>query len=354
MMKIPVNFLFGALVAMVFWLPETAGAQDVEAPQEDVSIPVEVADAEDHASWQDELQMHLSGRVMENDTEYMLDVMFPVWHKNLSVDLRGTLLEDREQEFNAGLVFRQSSFSDRIVLGANLYGDFRWTERDHQYEQVGLGVEVLSRWVDARANYYYPLTDETVLDESVNSDVNRSGRTRTETTTTFRNFEEALEGYDAEAGFWLPYISRALPTAVFGGYYQFNSDWVDDGDFGGWKARIEMHLHPLLTLDAEWFEEDALNQSDYILGLRLRIPLGGEWLKTPHTAGPYNFTADARLDDMVYRDFRIRTLETGFVPVNSSVNQATIATPSEPEPVCREEFFVDPVTGTITVVTICE
>ncbi len=352
MKKTSLKYLLEALVAVLFWLPERAYAQDVEVSQEDVSIPAEVADTEDDTTWRDELQLHLTGRFLENDTEYMLDALLPVWQKNLSVNLRGTLLEGSEQEFNAGLVFRQPSFSDRIVLGANLYGDFRWTEHDHRYEQVGFGFEVLSRWVDARGNYYYPLTDETVLDESVKSDVHRSGRTRTETTTTFRNFEEALNGYDAEAGFWLPYISRALPTAVFGGYYQFDSDWVDDGDFGGWKARIEMHLHPLLTLDAEWFEEDALNRSDYIVGLRLRIPLGGEWLKTPHTAGPYNFTADARLDDVVYRDFRIRTLETGFIPVNSSVNQATIATPAEP--VCRDEFVVDPITGTITVITICE
>lgn len=304
----------------------------------------------------------LAGRFLEETEEYVIDALAPLWMREdsrLFLNLRGSLLGDEEQEVNAGMVARQKI--DRIgsVVGLNAFYDSRWTEHDNRFDQVGAGLEIMSRWVDVRANYYYPITDEFILGESSSSERETSGSRRIDTSSVYRNYEEALEGYDAEMGVWLPWISRYVPTAVFAGYYEFKSDLVEDDLYRGVKARVELRVHPNITLDGEWFEEDALNQSEYIVGIRVHVPFDF-WRSTrlQSPSGPYH-AMENRMSEFVHRDFRIRTIETGPVLFARSTSESVGGQNPPPAPlpppiVCRDEFVTDPVTGTISVVTICE
>lgn len=267
--------------------------------------------------------------------EYVVDALVPVWTPGrniLFLDLRGSALENEAQELNGGLVARQLWPKSSLILGANVFYDTRWTENDNTFGQVGGGVELLSKWVDVRANYYYPVTDEEVLTETEEISSARSGRRITTTTTLMRTYEEALKGFDAEAGVWLPWLHKFAPTAVFAGYYRFTSDY--ERDLSGYKFRLESRVHPNLTLDAEWYEDEELNRTDYFVGFRVNLPLdfwNGIRFSRPEGSNVRPF--ESRMGDMVYRDFRIRTIETGSVVADQAIVEGLIpASRSPPAP----------------------
>ncbi|HMP72007.1 MAG TPA: inverse autotransporter beta domain-containing protein [Kiritimatiellia bacterium] len=324
-------------------------------------------------SWFDAGRLVLGGRFSSDVQEAFIDALVPVWQGDdaiLFLNLRGTFLESREQEANAGLVIRRHLPDLGIIVGLNAFYDQRWTENDNRFDQVGGGVEVLSRWIDARFNYYSPLKDEVALGDSVSSSSVISGGQRVTTFSTFRRIEEALEGFDAEIGVWLPVVDQIAPTAVYVGYYDFSSDYTED--LSGWKARLESRICRQLTLDAEWFENSELNRTDYFVGFRIHLPLdlwNGVRLNRRGPATESNL--QSRMSDMVYRDFRIRTQVTEPVLVDERIERTSAAAPAPaspppssgpnrpiiipiqpppppppPPPVCR----IDPITGDV----ICE
>jgi len=127
-------------------------------------------------------------------------------------------------QYNLGVGYRHL-LPNNVILGANVYYDYRETQLGSEFEQLGLGVEVLSEWVDARANYYLPEDDKELINEfdTETSSSSKSvdeywlspyarGHTIfqkkvtevTRTTTTikqhFEQYEQAMEGWDAEVG----------------------------------------------------------------------------------------------------------------------------------------------------------
>jgi len=289
--------LLTVLAMVCLLLPAVAGA--AEAAAAPVSIPGPG-------------RLSFGGRFSENAQEFIADGLVPVWSPGRSVlfaNLRASFLENAEQELNAGLVFRHLLPEPRVILGVNAYYDTRWTEERNTFDQAGLGLEVLSPWVDLRANYYHPLTDEKVLCEASRTTSQIRGDRLLTTTTLLRKYEEAMEGYDVEAGVWLPWISRRVPTALFVGHYDFESDHA--ADVSGVRLRAESRVHPNITLDAEWYEDKALNRSDYFVGVRLHLPLDFWNGVRRERTGSVAFAS--RMGDMVNRDFRIRTILTGPV-----------------------------------------
>lgn len=291
------------------------------------------------------------GRVLEDDYEGMFDVLWTVHDSassSLSLDLRASFLEDREQEVNAGLVFRRLGFNGQAILGLNAYYDYRWTEQDHEFDQAGAGIELLSTWIDFRANYYHPLGDAEVISEDSTISSTRVGNKKVTVTDIIRSYEEPLPGFDAELGVWLPIFTNYIQTAIYGGYFDFDSDYVDDRSFSGFKARVEARLNRYITLDYEWLEEGALNESEHIAGVRFHVQLGS---RAP-TASTSHLSS--RMYEMINRDFRIRTINTGPVAVGQSTQEQIIRQP-EPEPiVCRDVFVTDPITGVTTLKVVCE
>lgn len=293
-------------------------------------------------------RLSAGGRFGDDTQEFVVDGLVPFWKPGNSVfflNLRGSFAEGSEQELNAGLVARYLFEPHAIILGANTYYDRRWTMDDNEFGQTGAGLELLSRWVDARANYYHPQTDEKVVCAKAVTTTEISGRRLTTTTTQWRRYEEALSGFDAEIGVWLPYLASRMPTAVFAGHYDFSSDYEDD--IAGFRLRVESRVHPNLTLDAEWYEDAELNRTDYFVGFRLHLPLdfwnGGRINRASGGGRVPPFAS--RMGDMVNRDFRVRTIRTGPVQLGSQVAVTDLpeqANAPEPEPLPEPDPLPEP------------
>lgn len=286
--------------------------------------------------------------------EGYVDLIGPVWapvNGVLFLNPRVSLRDEGENEVNLGLGYRHLIPSQDIVLGINGYFDSRESKWGNRFNQFGAGVEFLSKWVDARANYYLPEDQEEVTqgywqeEVDINSltkvrsktkvswrnirptehkilgdgtwKTTTTSTTTTTTTTTrklFEQFEAGLEGWDAEIGGRLPIPDTWPEMRLFAGYYDF------EGAFGegieGFKGRFEMRTGPYLTFDAEIFEDKELNGTDYFVGVRLQIPFTGvnPFSNMDKLFAPVVRTQRERLHrEMVMRDVRIQMEESNFI-----------------------------------------
>lgn len=298
----------------------------------------------------------LGANVADDSQVYTLDARIPLWRTErarLFLNPRGVFIEDVEQEGNLGLILRRAMADRPVILGANVFGDIRRSAENNTFYQVGGGLELLSRWVDARANYYIPLTDPKILRDDEEAHVSVSGGIRTTTIRQYRDIAEALQGFDAEMGLWLPGLSRVLPTALYVGYVDFESDAGAD-NLSGVKARIESRPHPNLTFDAAWFEKTAYAGADFFVGLRLHLPLGfrrGIRLTGDGAAGGRIPLFASRLSDPVQRDFRVRMMRTDAVLVGSRTDRHAVSSPRQR--VCYDVVTLDD-EGNVIIVRICE
>jgi hypothetical protein len=258
---------------------------------------------------------------------------------------RVSVSDSNQEETNLGVGLRHlvdARFP--FILGANLYYDGRWSSNNNRFDQLGLGLELLSSRIDLRANYYLPEQDKYRIDsvrgesvmqyerisQSIQADAwfepyalnnqivqdygNRITTRRTLVTETswqiFDRYEAALEGFDAEAGWRLPWVEEWADTRLFIGYQYFENPF--GRDLKGAKGRLEVRLfNDLLTLDAHLYEDEDLNLTDYLVGARLRLPLGlpGKPAWRQGNGGDLS----ARLTEMVMRDPKIQTRESKFI-----------------------------------------
>lgn len=241
-----------------------------------------------------------------NETDMFLDMIFP---------LRG----DRERffffnphlrmgtpdskEMNLGLGYR-ALVSERYILGLNVFYDRMKSHEDNYYKQWGAGAEVLSKWVDVRANYYKPFGDTKKRAPSVD------GYRFASTSLLFvPGYEEALKGYDAEAGFLVPLISRLAETRVYAGVYRYDSDLASDkDDVNGERYRFEIRPNPHVNFNAE-VKHDGVRGTDTFTGFYIDVPFSVEDLfsgKNPFT--PVEKSASGtrvigeRMTDKIVRD----------------------------------------------------
>lgn len=286
---------------------------------------------------------------------YSAEAMFPLFDTDdtaLFLNPRGLLLEDDDQELNIGLVLRRLTEDEKYILGVNFYYDARFTDADNTLQQVGGGLEMLSKWFDARANYYYPVNDEKSLE---------SGTCPfTGAAIPCTGVEEAMEGFDAEVGVWLSYFDRHLPMGLFAGYYRFESD-VTSEKVDGMKVRVEMRPSSNLTFDAAWFEDSGYRDSEYVVGARLHVPLDF-WNGLKMDRGGARLPDfPSRISEPVQRDFRVRTLITRppAQPAPSGPAAAPAARPArsnpppKPDPVCSTYPALDK-NGDVIFITVCE
>lgn len=124
----------------------------------------------------------------ENEAAGMGDVLIPLYRHErglIFLNPRASFNDRDEEEVNLGLGVRQL-FEGRLpfILGANVYYDGRWTRNHNRFDQLGLGAEFLSDWVDARANYYLP-DHETALADTVQTETVETRRSRAQEVETW-------------------------------------------------------------------------------------------------------------------------------------------------------------------------
>ena len=296
----------------------------------------------------------LGVRGAEDILEGYIDLMGPLWAPDnglLFLNPRGSLRDEGENEFNIGLGYRQLVPAADIILGVNGYFDSRKSRYGNRFNQFGAGVEFLSPWVDARANYYLPEDKQEVTQSyweqevGIESATSRSSRTevswenirptehkivgdgryrtttttKTTTTTTttqrlYEQFEAGRKGWDAEIGGRLPLPDLWPEMRIFGGYYDFEG--VFGEDIQGVKGRFEMRTGPYLTFNAEVFEDKELNDTEYFVGLRLQIPFSGAnpFSEMDKLFAPAVRSQRERLSqELVMRDVRVQMEESDFM-----------------------------------------
>ncbi len=259
----------------------------------------------------------------------------------LFLNPRASYTDDHAQEFNLGAGCRYLVPNKNMIAGGNVFFDYRDTALDNQFSQAGFGLEFLSRWVDARWNYYLPDNDVETYDTfttSTHTEKHSSWNPqapyaagnaiyqeiktveRQVDVTTLQHWrmqEEAMEGYDAEIGALLPIpvLRDFADVKAFVGCYDFNGTLADD--VRGVKARLEVRPMPSVYLDAQYFEDEDLYGSTYSVGARVRLPFDVGNLvrgRNPFAGTLAGFKpararapVSARLTDMVMRDLHIRT-----------------------------------------------
>lgn len=279
----------------------------------------------------------------EGSAEIFGDAIVPVYFTKSGaflVNVRGSGSDNEEEEANAGLVYRHLFPEKDLIVGGNIFYDSRWTAHDNRFDQMGVGLELLSRWIDARANLYLPENKEVLVDSFTDQTVEQrtSGGwrdpyaesyhiaqdyvRRTETITTtylFERFEQAREGWDAEVGVKLPVPDSLGEYRLFAGYYNWDAQYTREDEISGFKARAEARILPALFLDASWYEDKELNGSDWFIGARLSLPFDLGLLaegKNPFAGAfsrPKPAPFAARLFEMVIRDLKIQTEDSGYV-----------------------------------------
>jgi hypothetical protein len=277
----------------------------------------------------------------------------------LFLNLRGTLDDSDQEIFSAGLGFRVLLEDPGIIIGANAYYDSIGSAAGNQFDQFGFGAEVLSKWVDARFNYYLPEDGAkrtgsvtTSSTRRIKGDIVRQGNRRVQeffretTTTRIDLFEVALQGWNAEIGFLVPGIEQFIELRLFAGAYGYDNPV--GGDFEGVKARAEARLTEWLTLDFEYWDDKELVGGNWVAGFRVSHPFDlGALLsgQNPFRKGspaadlPSSRSLRDRMDEMVLRSHRVYTVN-GPPQDNTSTSEefdggvtvGTIAPPPPPPP----------------------
>jgi len=288
----------------------------------------------------------IGGEGRDGETEGLLEVMIPlVSDENglFFVAPRGALTDHSEKEMNLGFGVRRLVGGGARILGLNAYLDHRITASDATFTQLGLGGEVLGRWVDARINGYYPLdrrelvyeaevvsVEQETVTQNIWDDPYAVGhgiyqdyteqRTTIATTTTryFEQYEYARAGGDGEVGLRLPlpgFLGGMEPRVYFGGYY-FNGEYGQE-DIRGWKARLEIRVGDHFCFDGVIYDNDDLTGSDYAVGVRASFPFDPARLargqnpfkdRRASPDGPRR-----RLTETVMRDLHVRTARAEFM-----------------------------------------
>jgi len=300
----------------------------------------------------------LSGGVLytEDYTEGIGDVVLPLRFSGEGlwfINPRFSFTDRSAEEYNLGLGYRHLIQDDRALLGGNIFYDRRETAAGASFNQVGLGAEYLSHWWDARANIYLPIDREELVNEFSITETSVTQRTQAgavtsewldpygqghsvlqdllftqqlqtrtttrETTRHFKEYELALRGWDAEVGARLPLemIDEYVRLKAFGGYYHYYGRRGLD-DVNGFRGRLEVQVRPAFTLEAVYYEDDALTGGDYALGAYVSLPF--DLAKLGNGGNPFAGATERwesgrqpdnmryRLIDMVKRDPQIRTL----------------------------------------------
>ncbi len=173
-----------------------------------------------------------------------------------------------------------------VFIGANAFIDYASTGNGGNFWQAGLGLEAGSRYIEFRANYYIPLSDENVISRrtttssstssstSASSRAVRTTKTTTTTRSVFETYEEALEGWDVELALLVPGIDKYMDLQLIGGYYGFTGDRKATSNIEGWRIGVEARPVPNLVIGTTWFESEQLYRDNWLASVSIEIPWG--------------------------------------------------------------------------------
>ncbi|MCC6352612.1 MAG: inverse autotransporter beta domain-containing protein [Verrucomicrobiae bacterium] len=229
----------------------------------------------------------LGGHVSESLTDGFADIHAPMWRPgahSFFFNPRVFATDDSLERYSLGGGWRWLLAGPQVIVGANAYWDHLESPHGFGYEQLGAGAEVLTRWVDARFNYYLPEEGVRSAGGATTEELGRSEPTRDGEflvhETRYRDSwwwhkEAALQGYYGEVGFLVPGLDKWAELRLFGGYYSYQAasgDPLWEPSYEGFKARAELRLPPAITLDVEYVDDEEIMGGNWIGGVRVTVP----------------------------------------------------------------------------------
>jgi hypothetical protein len=217
-------------------------------------------------------------------------------------------LGNGNENASGGLGFRHRFDDPDIIVGLNAFYDYgEYSGRG--YNQFGVGLEMLSKWVDFRANGYFPedvrrsfgryskttnrsssttsvntssSSSSVIIDGGEGPDIRQTTTTTTTTTTvrgtkkrvkrTYEREEAAMPGFDLELGGLIPYLDCWMEARIYGGYAYFHDPFGDD--ISCFNARLEARVVPAVLLNAEYKGDSRLvdGENHWYFSAQVEIP----------------------------------------------------------------------------------
>lgn len=282
-----------------------------------------------------------------------VDSLTPLWTPGSSAlfyNSRYTLDDSSQNISSLGLVYR-ARVADEVIVGANIYYDSLDSAYDHHFDQLGLGVEVLTKWVDFRANYYLPDQKRERISHSTRRETIRdvetgpvsSSTTDTDLTRSFDRFEAPLEGLNTELGFLVPGLEKVADVRIYGGYYHYLNPLGSDYD--GFKARLEARVRQGIIIGGEYWQDAALMGGHWTGSVKVSLPCNVFNIfagKNPFEGASEAFAAPSgdfgdRMSEMVIRSHRVMTSAQGSPNETSSssdskTTESVVAAPTSTKP----------------------
>jgi parallel beta-helix repeat protein len=243
-------------------------------------------------------------------------------------------------EWNVGVGYRHLLANDKLILGGNLYYDGRKSYTGNDFHQIGVGAEVLTEWVNGRVNGYISLSD---AKEGERWREYYFGSTSLNYSWAY-SLEEPMSGLDYEIGFKIPGLSNYVETWVYGGGYNYFSDYTDD--MAGWSARVEVIPTDFVKLNFS-VRDDNLRPTEYAAEVALELPFSIDNLvagKDPFEGLGDVFKGSRTMKERLYEQVR-RDVD---ITVNT-INHTRATTPGDVIPGDPGDFspmlFVNPAGG---------
>ncbi len=291
---------------------------------------------------------------------------------------------DGNENGSAGLGFRHRFDDPDIIIGFNAFYD-HGNYSGRGYNQFGAGFELLSKWIDFRANGYFPehsvqpfcrysTTDYSKhkTSSTTSSTVSIDGgegfffplpdilQTTTTTTTretkrrvrrTFERQESPMPGFDLELGGLVPYLERWSETRIYAGYAFFDDPFGND--ISCFTARLESRPVPAVVFNVEYKGDSRLVDFDnhWFFAAKVEIPFDlGNLLQgqspfagiteaftpkgmTTGSAGPVGYGKDSkdpkdpgemmrnRMNEEIIRNWRPIVSRTGYEKISDRITK---------------------------------
>jgi hypothetical protein len=200
---------------------------------------------------------------------------------------------------SAGLGYRY--YAPRIdrIFGASVWFDGDGT-RDEYFQQVGVSLETLGKWVDFRTNFYIPFGQTT--QQSASAMVSGSAQYVGENLAynQLNTYLSAMTGLDMEVGFQLPgHFAEEHGIHAYGGWYYYGDNQGDH--ILGVSARLQANIYSGLDASVQvtndnYFDTRAFASISWTFG-----PLHRSNLSQDNTKG--------RIGERVVRNYTVLAVQ---------------------------------------------
>lgn len=205
----------------------------------------------------------------------------------LFTDLYGYRFNNGKWGSSVGLGIRKQL--DLGILGLNVYYDSRaCTKRN--FQQVGVGLECFTRYLDFRINGYLPVSRKVISSHHHIFDSIGDGFFAEN-----RRLDYAYDGIDAEIGTSVKYCDFNIYGGV-GPYYYSRKDFCN---FCGGFSRLEIWWRSIISIEVR-ASYDKINRGNIQGIFSINLPLGD--LFNIHNSCESIFTRPVRRNEIILTD----------------------------------------------------